>query len=356
MKICFLGDANSVHLKRWIDYFSSKGNEVYVITFSNDHDEDTKNVHYYVLNNVNTNINGHNWKYIFKIGQIKKYINNIKPDIINAHYVTSYGFLSSVANFHPLVVSAWGSDILVTPKKNTVYRTITKYALKKADLITSDSIVMSDEIKKLVNKDVTTIPMGVEKRLCYMDRKEDNDEIKILSLRTIIKNSNIDIIVKAFKMLMDEDKELNLKLVIANSGSELSNIKELIRDLKIEDKVQLIGMVSRKTILNLMQSSNINISIPKSDSTSVTLLEAMALGITNVVSNIPANREWINEENGFILEKFDEKELCEILKKAISNSSKEKFIKLNRDIIIKRAIWEDNMGVVEKKMRDLINK
>ena len=45
------------------------------------------------------------------------------------------------------------------------------------------------------------------------------------------------------------------------------------------------------------------ISIPTSDSTSVTLLEAMAAGSLPIVSDLPANREWIEDgKNGFLLE------------------------------------------------------
>jgi hypothetical protein len=34
MRICFIRDGNSVHIKRWLDYFVKKGHEVHLITFN----------------------------------------------------------------------------------------------------------------------------------------------------------------------------------------------------------------------------------------------------------------------------------------------------------------------------------
>ena len=40
----------------------------------------------------------------------------INPDIIDAHYLTSYGIFASRLNFHPFIINCWGSDVLIDPK------------------------------------------------------------------------------------------------------------------------------------------------------------------------------------------------------------------------------------------------
>jgi len=48
------------------------------------------------------------------------------------------------------------------------------------------------------------------------------------------------------------------------------------------------------------------VSVPESDATSISLLEAMAFGCVPVVSDLPANREWIqNGVNGIIADNLD---------------------------------------------------
>ena len=353
MKICFLGDGNSIHIRRWLDFFHHRGHEVHLITFS---EVNLNHIIVHKTGNFNIDINGNNWKYIYSTMEIKKLIKKINPQIINAHFVTSYGFIAALAGAKPLVVSAWGTDILVTPNRNKVYKAITKYALNKAKLVTSDSSFMSEAIHVLTNTEVLTVPMGVESSLCYEDRKESADEIRILSLRTVNKNSNIHIIVKAFAELLKTNKDNNFRLIITNDGPEMETIKALVKDLNLEKNVDIKGFVSREVLLELLFTSHMFVTIPDSDSTSVTLLEAMASGITTIASDIPANREWINhKENGLLTENIDDVSLKFCMDYALNNLEfKQKAAILSRKIILDKAIWTDNMSSVEQKYLELI--
>lgn len=355
MRICFLGHGKSVHIKRWLQFFKSRGHDVHLITFT---DTDIKDISIYNVGSFNINSNGGNWQYMGKVGEIKKLLKKISPDIVNAHYITSYGFIGALAGFKPLVLSAWGSDILVTPKENIAYKMITKYALKRASLITSDSNYMTKEIYNLTNTRTITVPMGVEKELCYMDRNEKNDELRILSLRSLDKNSNIDLIIKAFSILVNEYGYKHAKLIIINDGPEMGNIKKLISQENIGDNVEIKGFVDRKELLESLLSSNIYISIPTSDSTSVTLLEAMASGIMNIVSDIPANTEWIQDGvNGAIVKNNDIYNIAKVMQSVINNQElKQDSLLINRDIILKRAVWDDNMKYVESEYMGLLKK
>lgn len=359
MKICFLGDGGSIHILRWLDYFSSKGHEVHLITFTPFRDTsnlaERNNVFIHELGRHSINSEGGNWYYLFNFFKTTKLIKKIKPDIVNAHYITSYGFIGSLLGVNNLVLSAWGSDILVTPNKNFIYKFITKFALKKAKLITSDSNYMAKAIKELGNSKVLTVPMGVEEKLLTLKREANSEEITILSLRSIDDNSNIDCIIMAFKLFLD--RYPNSKLIIANDGPELDNMKKLVERLSITDKVEFKGFVSRKDLIKLLLKSSLYVSIPKSDSTSVTLLEAMACGIIPIVSNHPANREWItNGDNGLTIDYIDANLLSIALIKAVnSNQIRSKCIIENRKIIRTKAIWHDNMMKVENEYLKLIN-
>ena len=348
MRICFLGDGSSVHILRWINFFKKRNHDTHLITFSN---ADIEGVKVHKVGNLVAKQEGGNWQYIKSISEIKRLIKAINPDIINAHYVTSYGFLAALSNFRPLVVTAWGSDILVTPKKNLAYKFITKFALNKADLITSDSYYMTDEIKKLTKTRSITVPMGVEKDLCFKERTQRNNEPVILSLRTVNKNSNIDIIVKAFSILVKDKGYKDARLIIANDGPEMGNIKYLIEQSGIKTNVEIKGFVTREELLNLLLSANLYVSIPTSDSTSVTLLEAMACGITSIVSDIPANNEWIQDGiNGLVLRQIKDDKLAELMEKVLKDDRLiERSESFNRNIILKRAIWQENMEFVEKE-------
>lgn len=352
MKICFLGDGNSIHIQRWLDYFKNRGHEVHLISFSM---VSLEGIIVHKVGDVDINENGGNWRYLLQVKKIKSLLKKINADIVNAHYITSYGLIAALSGAKNLVLSAWGSDILVTPKKNIVYKILTKFALNRSKLITSDSDIMTEEIIKMTKVKAITVPMGVEENLLQLKRSED-DGIKILSLRTVNKNSNIDLIVKAFHKLSEVEKDKNIKLIITNSGSEMDNIKKMIEDMHLQKMVEIKGFVSRDEILELLTTSQLFVSVLTSDSTSVTLLEAMATGVFPIVSNIPANKQWIeNGKNGLIVENFNEEDLFNALMDAIKNLRlREEAALLNKRIINERALWENNMGLVEKEMEEIL--
>lgn len=356
MKICFLGDISSIHLVRWVEYFRDNGHSVSVISFSKGNISGVEVR--YIGHNININGGGGNKQYLKKIGVIKKIVKEIGPDIINAHYLTSYGLIGAIIKDRPLIVSTWGSDILVTPKKNIIYKKLTKYVLKKSNLVTSDSNFMSKEIEELgyPNNKIITSPMGIDINLFNSNGRKVNSTKVFLSMRTLCLNSNIDTIIKAFNIVHKKNKDT--KLIITNSGDTKKHILDLINKLRLEDYVDYRGFVSRNDVARLLRESDVYLSIPTSDSTSVNLLEAMNSGILPIVSDLPANREWINNnENGLVLKNIDEIELADLMIKSVENSELiYGAMEINTSIIQDRAIWKNNMQIILDNYNKLIDR
>ncbi|GAA0758159.1 glycosyltransferase [Clostridium sartagoforme] len=355
MKICFLGDAGSIHTKRWIEFFRDSGTEVHLISFRNANIPGIK--FYYMGDSINIDGDGGNKEYLKKLFKIKSIIKNIKPDLINAHYLTSYGFIGSLVKGKiPFVVSTWGTDILVTPKKNKAYELLTKYVLKKCSLVTSDSEYMSKEIINLKadKKKVITVPMGVSLSDMDFQTINENRDNTFLSMRTLCENSNIECILEAFKLVLD--KYSDSRLIITNSGTGEKDILNYISNLGIEKNIDFKGFINRKELLNLLGEGLGFISIPTSDSTSVTLLESMINGCFPIVSDVEANREWIKDEkNGLILKEINSQKLSKLMIRVIEDKNLiENARDINRKIIKERAIWEDNMKLIVDSYKKIL--
>lgn len=356
MKICFLGDASSVHMHKWISYFKSINWEVYVISFKDYKIDDVKIIN--LGENYIVNSGGKNFIYLLKINKIRKLIKEIKPDLVNAHYITSYGLLASLTKCSPLILTAWGSDILVTPRKNLLYKLMTIYSLKKADLITSDSKNMTEEIEKLLGnykRQILTVPMGVDVELFKNNRNLYENSIKILSLRSLDDNSNIEVIIKGFSKILS--KHPNAKLYIGNDGPLKNKLIGLTKELNIQNSVIFLGFIDRLSIVNLFKECDYYISIPTSDATSVTLLEAMAAGIYPIVSNIAANKEWIeNKVNGSVIN-INENEVANTIDNTYGDFEyKNSVNKINFDIINEKASLKANMQYILDSFQNLILK
>lgn len=355
MKICFLGDAGSIHIQRWCEFFRDNGDTVYLLSFREGKIDGVEVIS--LGKDMEVNSSGGNAHYLKKIPYVKKIIREINPDVVNAHYLTSYGLIGALSGFKPLIVSTWGSDILVTPYRNVVYKMLTKYVIKKCNLLTSDSEFMTRKIIELGGSEdkVITVPMGIEPQVFNSSERNRKDKItSFLSMRTLCENSNIDVIIKAFYKLSNEFNDIELTIV--NDGELREELKNMIDKLNLNDKVKILGAVSRERVVSLLKEKDIYVSIPTSDSTSVTLLEAMASGIFPVVSDLPANREWIKDRyNGYILKNISVDELYEAMRNTLNNLDLvNETVIINNKIISERAIWQDNMGRVRDEYSNLL--
>ena len=70
---------------------------------------------------------------------LKRLLDKVKPDVLDANYLQSYVFYSALMRHHPLVPVSWGSDLLVAPKKRMRTRMMAKFSLKSADFVAANS-------------------------------------------------------------------------------------------------------------------------------------------------------------------------------------------------------------------------
>jgi glycosyltransferase involved in cell wall biosynthesis len=99
-----------------------------------------------------------------------------------------------------------------------------------------------------------------------------------------------------------------------------------------------------------LRAAHVYVSTSKSDSTSVSLLEAMAAGCFPVVSDIPANREWVTDgDTALLFPPGDAEALARCLRRAASDAPlRDRAAARNRQVIAERATWESNLLAVEE--------
>lgn len=348
MRICYIANSASSHTVKWVDCFVNLGHEVHIISHSNIKIKGAT-VHYidYSIKN-----------FIFKVKEVHRVIKKINPDILHAHQANTCGLYAATYKSKKAVISAWGSDVLISPEKSFIMKKIVQYVLKNAAFITSDSFHMTKKIIELCGNEekVFTFPMGIEDNLeGYKHEYDVNDAtLRIISTRRLEQIYNIDIVIKGFYEALKENSKLSL--TIAADGTEALKLKELVKALNIENKVNFTGRYDSNQLGNLLSEHDVFISIPKSDSTSVSLLESMYCGLFSVVCDLPANKEWIdNEYNGLIISQCNPDEVkkailwCSLAKQHMKDVSQK-----NIDIIEDRALWKNNSKIVENIYKQIV--
>lgn len=260
---------------------------------------------------------GGNLAHLRAIIPLAKAIRRIRPHVINAHYITSHGFTAALAvalSRHrcQLVQSAWGTDILLTPRKNLAYKLITRFALNRAQLATSDSVAVSRIISSLSKTETLRFPFGPAE---LPDAGfSDKETWLFFSNRTLNANSNIDSILRFFKKIAGLRE--SARLIIANEGSEKESLIALRDELGLKERVCFTGFLDATEQEAVYRRAQYYFSLPSSDALSVSLLEAMAYGCIPLVSDLPDNREWVEDGvNGLVLKENDHADILDPMMK-----------------------------------------
>ncbi|MDG1840736.1 MAG: glycosyltransferase [Crocinitomicaceae bacterium] len=354
MKICFFGDGQSIHVQKWCQHFYKTGNEVSLISFRK---TEIPNINVYYVDVGPIKVAGGNWKVLLKAFQIKKLLKKINPDIFHAHYATSYGITAALINYKPFVVSTWGSDILISPKKSSLIRLLLRWAFKRASKITVVADHMLEDLFKLgVDQDKTAvITHGVDSSLFKVIKTEKNSNFTVVCTRNLEEVYNHKKLLKAFAIALKKDPSMHLKII--GDGSLKQDLIRYSEKKGIKEKVFFVGRINQKEMVGHLNQSHLFVSFSKSDGDVVSIVEAMSCGLPCIGSDIPANRLWIsNNKNGFLVPLTEVDKLAESMLKAKRNykelvTSSSKF---NAEIIKGKGNWDSNMKKATKMYNSIL--
>ena len=248
-----------------------------------------------------TKFAGGNAALLKTLPRLVRWLRGVDADWINAHYLTSHGTLAWLARKAGvrarLAASAWGSDILVAPRSNALLRMVTSRVLRDAAVCTSDSAHMAQRMRELGAREVMTFPFGLDALPAAPPSKEP---------RLFFANRGLEDIYDPQRVLAlfagVAAAWLDARLVVANSGSLADALREQAAALGLAGRVEFVGRLAAEAQAALYDRARWYVSLPRSDSVSVSVLEAMAHGCIPLLSDVPANRELVRDgANGLIV-------------------------------------------------------
>ena len=168
----------------------------------------------------------------------------------------------------------------------------------------------------------------------------------------LAKEKNIGTLIRAMAHLGREGK--NIKLLICGEGEERAELEDLRDSLSLQEKVKFAGFVD--DISGLYPELLLYASSSLREGMANNILEAQALGVPCVVSDIAANREIVqdgvsglllavNDDQGFsqaILRLFSDKKFANSLSQAAKNN------------LVKRFSLKDRLHKLEAHYRSLM--
>lgn len=350
MKIAYVCSGITVDERRYLSKTVERGHKPYLISFWNSEvDFGMKGVEFYHYRPQ--------WlSKLRKIIFLKRLLNRIQPDVVHTGFLQSHGFIGAFIRDFPVLSVPMGSDVLILPDKSFYNKLIAKFVLKKADMITCDCEVVKNKIIELTGYDsekIIVIPRGAELNIFYprdssVRRKLGWENYKVLIMnRKFSPIYGIEYFINALPRIVE--KLPDVRVILAGSGPLEEEIKQRIVNFKLNNFVHFAGFVDANTIAEYLNAADIYVSTSLSDGTSVSLLEAMACRLPVVVSDVPANLEWIEDGvNGFIVPRRDSRVLANKLIELLNNPLLcRKMGNHNYDVAQKRANWDRNFDKLE---------
>jgi glycosyltransferase involved in cell wall biosynthesis len=379
LRIAVLGDFDGPHTRAWVQTFVERGHDVHAISYYAPRTElDGLTLH--VLNEARRTMvgdqhagrlpssgRGQGLKKLvppnllrvinatrYRRAGLRRLLEEIRPDVFHAHYAVEHGFYGAFAGYHPYVISAWGSDLLVESQK-APGRRIASWALSKADLVTGNdaSLVrravelgVAPERAVVVHLGIDPIFLGAGVTSVNLHGHNDSP-LTVISDRALERLYNPLAVFGAFLVLLDID---DLQLVMAGKGSLQPELEDAARQPIFGNRIKMAGHLTQRQLAEALAVAHVYVSGPSSDSLALSTLEAMAAGAFPVVSDLPSVDGWVMDGiNGLRVPAGDARALAAAIRRALGDPElRRTAAETNRTLVEARGLREPNMLLMER--------
>ncbi len=281
------------------------------------------------------------------VRRIRALMRQWSPSVVHAHQVNSvawHAVRAARGSGVPVVLTLWGSDVLTLPARSPLHRWMVRSALRGAAAWTADARVLLDAATQIAGPCEGIrrewIPIGIDAPPPGSEPRER----RLLSCRLHKPLYRIDAILRAFASLPENRADWVLE--VAASGEQTPVLQQLAAELGVAERVEFSGMLNSAALWRAYRRSAVFVSVPETDGTSVSLLEAMAAGCLPVLSDLPANREWVQTgRNGLLVS--DPAQLGDALERAIEWSESGRWARegrpLNEALVADKALFARNI-------------
>jgi glycosyltransferase involved in cell wall biosynthesis len=210
--------------------------------------------------------------------------------------------------------------------------------LKNIDLIIANSKHIQARIKKYLNRDSVVIYPPIDTQKFRWNSQGDY----YLSFARVDLVKRVTDIAEAFKKMPDK------KLVIASTGTEVEQLKEIIKDAP---NIEYVGRVSDPELAEWVGNCIATVYIPKNEDFGMSPLEGMAAGKPCLGVAEGGLQETIDQEvDGYLL---PENPSIEDIKKGVEFLTPDRCLEMKTDCIKKAQQFREDIFV--EKMREIIS-
>jgi len=366
LSIAVLADPESVHVRRWVEWFASRGHRVTLLVPLGRYPGPKWPPGVVVLRyRSGAGFRPSQLGMVVSALSARRVIAGIAPDVLQVHYLTVNGFRGWVSGFHPRVLTVWGNDVLIDPRLSRRARLLARLSLRSADLVTGISRhVIDAAIGWGARPDrcrVVHFGVNVEAFSPGPDPAELRTRLGLQGKRVLFSPRIIDtlyhheVVIDALANLPD-DLTLVMTRYAASTG-QLAAVEHQIAAMGLGDRVLILPALPPSEMPDFYRLADVVVSVPDSDAGPVTLVEALAVGRPIVCSDLPPVREWLGELDPTCLVPVgDAAATADAIRAVLDRpaSTASEFAARGRAAVLERADQRRTMAEIEELYHELV--
>ena len=346
MRVVYLADAPYIHTRRWVQHFARLGWDAHVVSFRPAEIEGAT-VHY--VDGFETIGKA---RYVVHARRVRTLIETLKPDLLHALHLTSYGFLAGLSGFQPSIVSVWGTDVLEAPTLTPLHRWITRHALSRAGAITATGLRLAEATLPYApeKKPVLVIPYGVDLDLfAPLPRASRPDgRVTVGAVSRLSPEKGFGYLLRAVAAL--RDRGVPIDVVLAGDGPSRVTLGRLTDELVLRDRVEFLGEIAHDDVPAVLQRLDIFAMPSTWEGFGVSALEASAMELPVVASNIHGIPDVVLDgETGILLPPADVPALADAIARLAMDAALRRSMGVAGRAFVEREYrWQDNAALMER--------
>lgn len=229
---------------------------------------------------------------------LRRVLQQLRPDIVHTHTARALGMIALAGARVPTVLTHHNSKLPFPPRMFALF-----------DLIASGYVAISEETARIYRRNArrpcTLIPNAAAPKFrSEGPRMSLSRPVRVLSVGALSEQKNYGLLIEAAKQLRNGVRNGGYPFEmpifqIAGHGAALEELRGRVEEYALGDAIHFLG--ERPDIESLMAQSDIYLNTSAYEGMPVALLEAMAMALPIVATDVAGNRELVQDGKGGLL-------------------------------------------------------
>ena len=355
----------SIHARRWVKAFAERGYDVHLLS-PVPWEEERVSTHvlpFYpegAKNPVSRSLRG-----LKNARRARRMIRKLSPHITHLHglfTVAGPDLMFVVFRRKNLIVSTWGSDVVFQPKEKEPFTSIAikKFIFRQASAVLATSKYQCRITQEYCPKHlrVTATPFGVD--LTLFSKNENLTKppgvITLGFVKRLEENYGPHILIEAFKLVQRKHK--NTRLLVIGEGSMKKRLEDRLNEMGLLDKALFTGWIENHRLPEYLNQMDIFVMPTFQETFGVAALEAQAVQLPVVASDIEGIREVVvHGKTGYLAHAGESGQFAHRIIELIEDPvGRERMGMEGRKLVSERYDWQQCVDRVERVYLGLLNK